>query len=134
MEWYFKSGVDDLVVPRDHEFSDGLPSSPGIMSEWGTYAHESFVSPNKYLSMDTNSVEENFNFNGFCSEVDIEASVQNKGHSSGSSVCAGSSEESLQRTAPSSNRPYCQLDHSAGIEQLDDILDDIYLYKRNFWD
>lgn len=127
MEWYFESGVDDLVVPRDQEFSDGLPSSPGIMSEWGTYAHESFVSPNKYLSMDTNSVEENFNFNGFCSEVDIEASVQNKGHSSGSSVCAGSSEESLQRTAPSSNRPYCQLDHFAGIEELDDILDDIYL-------
>lgn len=130
MEWYFESGVDDLVVPRDQEFSDRLPSSPGIMSKWGTYAPESFVLPNKYFSMDTNSIEEDFNFNVFCNEVDIEASVQNKGHSSGSSICAGSSEESLQRTALSSNRSDYQLDHFAGIEQLDDI----FLYKRNFWD
>ncbi|KAJ4720418.1 protein LNK3-like isoform X1 [Melia azedarach] len=123
MEWYSGSVVDDLVVPRGQELADGVPSSPEfeVLSKWGTYTPDNFVSPNKYFSLDTNTMEEEFNFNGFCNEDNIESSIQDRSHSSRSSICAGSSEESQQRTAVSSERTDYQLDHFAGIEQLDDI-------------
>ncbi|KAJ0045650.1 hypothetical protein Pint_05617 [Pistacia integerrima] len=121
MEWYPGTAMDDLVVPKDQDLSDTLPSSPEIWSKWGTYSPESSLSPNNFFNNDMNVTEEEFNFNGFCNEVEMDVSVQDKDHYSGSSVCGGSLEESLQRTSLSCSRPDYELDPLAGIEQLDDI-------------
>jgi hypothetical protein len=42
MDWYFGSGIDDLVVPKYQELSDRLPSSPDSWSKWGIREPESF--------------------------------------------------------------------------------------------
>ncbi|KAH7548451.1 hypothetical protein ACOSP7_031997 [Xanthoceras sorbifolium] len=128
MDWHFGNGVDDLVVPRDQELSDGFPSSPEFWSKWGTCDSENFVSQSKCFDMD-DMMEEEFKFNGLCSE-DMETGVQDKDQCSGSVVCGGSggsSEDSLQRTAVSCNHQDYPLDHFAGIEQLDDIFLDSLL-------
>lgn len=121
MECYPGSGMDDLVVPKDHDLSDRLPSSPEIWSKWGAYSPGSSLFPNKFFNTDMDVTEEEFNFNGFCNEVEMDIAVQDKDHYSGSSVCGGSLEESLQRTSLSCSRTDDELDPLAGIEQLDDI-------------
>jgi hypothetical protein len=119
MDWYYENGVDDLVVPRDQDLSsDGFPSSPEFWSKWGTCDSEP---SNKCFDMD-NMIEEEFEMNDLCSEE--------MDKDSGSVVCGGSSEDSLRRSAISCDHQDYQLDNFAGIEQLDDI----FLYKRNFWD
>lgn len=120
MEWYPRSGMDDLVVPKDQDLLDRLPLSPEI---W--FSPESSLSPIKFSNADMNKTEEEFDFNGFYNEVEVDISVQDKDHDSGSSVCGGLLEESLQRTSLPYSQPDYELDPLTGIEQLDDI----YLYS-----
>lgn len=131
MDWYFGSGTDDLVVPRDQGLSDRLPS-PDSWSTWGIGAPESFPSPNKFIVFDPKFTREVSSFNGvsLCDQMEMEDSTHDKYQSSSSSVCGGLSDESCRRTILSSNRPDYQLEDVAGLEQMDDI----FLYKRNFWD
>ncbi|XP_044462703.1 protein LNK3-like isoform X2 [Mangifera indica] len=116
MEWYPRSGMDDLVVPKDQDLLDRLPLSPEI---W--FSPESSLSPIKFSNADMNKTEEEFDFNGFYNEVEVDISVQDKDHYSGSSVCGGLLEESLQRTSLPYSQPDYELDPLTGIEQLDDI-------------
>lgn len=104
------NGIDDFVVPRDQELPDGFSSTPDFWSKWGS---------DKCFDMDNSLMMEDFKINGLCSQ-EMEICVNDY------KANCGSSEDSLQRSAVSSE----QLDHFAGIEQLDDL----FLYKRNFWD
>ena len=117
MEWYLGSGFDDLVVPKDQELPDRLPS-PDSWSKWGISASESFRSPYKCFDMDENSTQQEVNFNG------------EKDQSCGSSMCEGLSEECFNWRTNSRDQPDCQLNDLAGFEQMNDI----FLYKRNLWD
>lgn len=130
MDWYFGSGIDDLVVPKYQELSDRLPS-PDSWSKWGINESESFRSPNKCYIMDAKLAQQQLNRYGksMCNEVELDA-FHDKDHSCSSSICEGFSEESLHQRALSRDWPDCQLNGLAGFEQMNDI----YLYKRNFWD
>lgn len=128
MDWYYGSGIDDLVVPNGG--SDRLPS-PDSWSKWGISASECFQSPNKYFSIYPQFNKElNFSGKGLFDEVEMETSVNDRDLSSSSSVCEGLSDDSLQKTSLSYNRAYNQLEDLAGLQQMDDI----FLYKPNFWD
>jgi hypothetical protein len=131
MDWYFGSGIDELVVPKDQELSDRLPS-PDSWSKWGTSASESFRSPYKCFVMDGNFTQQELNLNGesLCNGVELDTSMRDKDQSSGSSVCEGLSEECFHWRTLSRDRPDCHLNDLAGFEQMNDI----FLYKRNLWD
>lgn len=126
MDWYFGSGINELVVPKYQELSDRLPS-PDSWSKWGIGA---FRSPNKCFVMDSNLKEQELDLdaNSLCNEVELDA-FHDKDQSSGSSICEGLSEKYFQRRSPSDDRPDSKLDDLAGFEQMNDI----FLYKRNFW-
>jgi hypothetical protein len=49
MDWYFGSGIDDLLVPKYQELSDRLPSSPDSWSKWGIREPESFKDIGLYV-------------------------------------------------------------------------------------
>ncbi|KAK9912589.1 hypothetical protein M0R45_036447 [Rubus argutus] len=119
MEWYFGSGIDDLVVPNGG--SDRLPS-PDSWSKWGISASECFQSPNKCFSIYPQFNKElNFSGKGLFDEVEMGTSVNDRDLSSSSSVCEGLSDDSLQKTSLSYNRTYNQLEDLAGLQQMDDI-------------
>ncbi|XP_048325631.1 protein LNK4 isoform X2 [Ziziphus jujuba] len=122
MDWYFGSGTDDLVVPKDRGLSDRLPS-PDSWSTWGICPPESFPSPNKCIDFDHKFTREDTSFNGIglCDQVEMEDSTHDKYQSSSSSGCGGLSDESRQRNIFSCNRPDYQLDDLAGLDQMDDI-------------
>lgn len=131
MDWYFGSGIDDLVVPKyDQEVSDRLPS-PDSWSKWGIRESESFRSPDKCFIMDANLAQQQLNHYGksMCNEVEMDA-FHDKDHSCSSSICEGFSEESFHQRALSRDWPACQLNDLAGFEQMNDV----FLYKYNFWD
>jgi hypothetical protein len=130
MDWYFGSGIDELVVPKYQELSDRLPS-PDSWSKWGISESESFRSSNKRFFMDANLAQQQLNHNGKRTHNEVEYDAfHDKEHSCGSSICEGFSEESFHQRAVSRDRPDCQLNDLAGFEQMNDI----FLYKRNFWD
>ncbi|KAF3434266.1 hypothetical protein FNV43_RR25369 [Rhamnella rubrinervis] len=122
MDWYFESGTDDLVVPRDRGLSDRLPS-PDSWSAWGIGAAESFPTPNKFIVFDPKFTREVSSFNGasLCNQMEMEDSTHDKYQSSSSSECGRFSDESCRQTILSSNRPDYQLEDLAGLEQMDDI-------------
>ena len=130
MEWCFGNGVDDLIVPKDGELSDRLPS-PDSWSKWGVCAFESFPSHYKdgAFGQKFTTDEPSFNGTSLCDEVEMEDSVYDKYQSSTSSACGELSDDTFQRTGLSSNRSIYQLG-LAGSGHIDDI----FLYKRNFWD
>ncbi|XP_062174279.1 protein LNK3 isoform X1 [Alnus glutinosa] len=121
MDWYFGSGIDDLVVPKYQELSDRLPS-PDSWSKWGIREPESFRSPNKCFIMDANLAQQQLNHYGksMRNEVELDA-FHDKDHSCSSSICEGFSEESFQQRALSRGWPACQLNDLAGFEQMNDI-------------
>ncbi|KAG6628373.1 protein LNK3 [Carya illinoinensis] len=118
MDWYFGSGINELVVPKYQELSDRLPS-PDSWSKWGIGA---FRSPNKCFVMDSNLKEQELDLdaNSLCNEVELDA-FHDKDQSSGSSICEGLSEKYFQRRSPSDDRPDSKLDDLAGFEQMNDI-------------
>ncbi|GKU91394.1 hypothetical protein SLEP1_g5276 [Rubroshorea leprosula] len=114
MDWYFGNGIDDLVVPKDHELSDRFPS-PESWSNWGISAPGNIESPNKCFIMDSN-LNQDFN------EVEMESHLNAKDQSCCSSVCRGLSEESLLNHAPTSHQQIdYQLDELSRFQQMDDI-------------
>ncbi|KAE8038440.1 hypothetical protein FH972_010951 [Carpinus fangiana] len=120
MDWYFGSGIDELVVPKYQELSDRLPS-PDSWSKWGISESESFRSTNKRFFMDANLAQQlNHNGKRMHNEVEYDA-FHDKEHSCGSSTCEGFSEESFHQRAVSRDRPDCQLNDLAGFEQMNDI-------------
>lgn len=120
MEWYYGSGMDDVVVPNDGG-SDRLPS-PDSWSKWGISASECFQPTNKCFSIYPQFTKElNYNGSSLFDDMEMETSVNEKDLSSSSSVCEGFSEDSLQQTTHSLNRTNNQLEDLAGLEQMDDI-------------
>lgn len=105
MEWFVQSENDDLIVPKDQELSDRLPS-PESWLQWGLNTPQNNCLPNKYYVKKSNSISEEMSFNreSLSDGVDMEFSVNG-------------------------GQDY-QLDCLAGFDPTDDI----FLYKRNLWD
>ncbi|GFS29671.1 hypothetical protein Acr_00g0007750 [Actinidia rufa] len=119
MECYFGSGVDDLVVPRDQEPLDRLPS-PNSWSLWGVSATECFKSTNKYSIAKKSSMAEEANYNeeGLYEELDMDLSAHEAEHSSNSNRYL--QEDSLQQaTSPWESSDY-QISDIAGTNKTDD--------------
>ncbi|KAF9686351.1 hypothetical protein SADUNF_Sadunf03G0149700 [Salix dunnii] len=127
MEWYSENCIDDFEVPKDQEVCDRLPS-PESWSRWCTDASESHEFSNQSLPMDSKLTEEH-KFNGEVLSNEVESFYNGEDQSSGSRTSRGFSENSFPQTALSCDQSEYQLDDLAGIEQLDEI----FLYKRNFW-
>ncbi|OMP08252.1 hypothetical protein COLO4_06637 [Corchorus olitorius] len=125
MDWYYCNGIEDLVVPKDQELADRLPS-PDSWSKWGFAAPESFESSNKCFIEDASLSHEELKLNGkSCNGADFEKLADAKGPSSNSSVCGGLSEVSLNQASISHSQPDYPLDDFSRFQQLDDI----FLYK-----
>ncbi|OMO51326.1 hypothetical protein CCACVL1_29852 [Corchorus capsularis] len=121
MDWYYCNGIEDLVVPKDQELADRLPS-PDSWSKWGFAAPESFESSNKCFIEDASLSHEELKLNGkLCNGADFEKLADAKGPSSNSSVCGGLSEVSLNQASISHSQPDFQLDDFSRFQQLDDI-------------
>ena len=129
MDWYFGNGTEDLVFPKGQELADRLPS-PESWSKWGLTAPGNFESFNKCLVTDANLTHEELRSNGkLCNEAEFKSSADVKDPSCCSSICGGLSDESLNQAPLSHSLPDFQLDDFARFEQMDDI----FLYKHNFW-
>lgn len=128
MEWYSEDCIDDFEVPKDQEVYDRLPS-PESWSKWCTDASESHEFSNQSLPMDSKLTEEDLKFNGEILSNEVESFYNGEDQSSGSRTSRGFSEDSFPQNALSCDQSDYQLDDLAGIEQLDEI----FLYKRNFW-
>lgn len=123
MAWYCGTGVDDLVVPRDQDPLDRLPS-PNCWSLWGVAAPGSFESPNKYFISQTSSVEEEPDLRGkglYEEVVDMDYSAHEAEHSSDSNLCQGFHNGSLQQATSSWESPDYELSDLARNNQADDI-------------
>ncbi|KAL3599596.1 hypothetical protein D5086_007514 [Populus alba] len=128
MEWYSEDCIDDFEVPKDQEVYDRLPS-PESWSKWCTDASESHEFSNQSLPMDSKLTEEELKFNDEILSNEVESFYNGEDQSSGSRTSRGFSEDSFPQNALSCDQSDYQLDDLAGIEQLDEI----FLYKRNFW-
>lgn len=122
MEWYCGSGVDDLVVPRDQDPLDRLPS-PNSWSLWGVAARGSFESTNKYFITQASSGEEepDFRGKGLYEEVDMDYSAHEAEQSSDSNLCQGFHNGSLHQATSSWESPDYELSDLARNNQADDI-------------
>lgn len=123
MDWYFGNATaDELVVPKEQDLSDRLPS-PDSWLQWGRSPSESFGSQNKYFVTETKPTREELNLDGMslCDEVGMELYNQELEQSSGSSICGGLSGRSPHKTRRSHDRPDYQLDDLAEMDQMDDI-------------
>lgn len=123
MDWYYGNGTNVLVVPKEQEFSDRLPS-PNSWHHWGTYSCPTFGSPNKFLVTGDEEIKLNMMS---CSEAEMQLSPRNRHHSSASSTCEGLSSGPFHRNILSVNMPNCQIDLAKA-----DQTDDIFLYKHYF--
>lgn len=120
MELYYGSG--DLVVPRDQDTLDRLPS-PNSWSLWGVSAPDNFESPNKYFITQKSSDEEepNFHGKGLYEEVDMDYSAYEAEHSSNSNTCQEFHDGSLQQATSPWESPDYELSDLARNNQADDI-------------
>ncbi|XP_056168828.1 protein LNK4 isoform X2 [Syzygium oleosum] len=116
MDWYYGNGTNVLVVPKEQEFSDRLPS-PNSWHHWGTYSCPTFGSPNKFLVTGDKEIKLNMMS---CSEAEMQLSPRNRHHSSASSTCEGLSSGPFHRNVLSVDMPDCQID-LAKADQTDDI-------------
>ncbi|XAR54481.1 hypothetical protein NMG60_11029626 [Bertholletia excelsa] len=110
MEWY----LDDLVVPRDQELLllDRLPS-PNGWSRWGVSASES-LGPTNYYKGEQSP----------CKEVtEMDFSVSEAGYHSNLTTLSsrGFEESSDEQGAISYEEMEQELNHLAGMNQMDDI-------------
>ncbi|OAY53349.1 protein LNK3 [Manihot esculenta] len=124
MDWYFGSNIQELVVPKDQEISDGFPS-PESWLKWGINESETFGFPTKAFVIHSKlAQEEEINFNFTNNDVELESCIHdNKDQSSSSIGGGGSSEESLHhQTALFCDQQLdYQLDGLAGFQQMDDL-------------
>nr|KYP40145.1 hypothetical protein KK1_038514 [Cajanus cajan] len=112
MDWYYGSGVNDYLVPRDQDLLDRHPS-PDYWSNWGISATEGFNSPKNFFIMDF--FEERFN-----NQIELEPSLHDKDQSSSSSVCGGLPEQSFHQTSLSCDHPNYQLQDLPRFQPLND--------------
>ncbi|RDY03741.1 Protein LNK3, partial [Mucuna pruriens] len=112
MDWYYGSGVNDYLVPKDQDLLDRHPS-PDYWSNWEISATEGFNSPKNFFIMDF--FEERFN-----NQIELEPSLHDKDQSSSSSVCGGLPEQSFQQTALSCDQPNYQLQDLPRFEPMND--------------
>lgn len=133
MDWYYGSDVDDFIVPKDQGVSDRIPS-PDSWSKWGIRDPESYQELDKCFVFDPKFTKEESSYNGrsISDEIEMEETIHGKYQSSGSSICGGSSNDSILLNTVSFSRDQhdYQLEGLAGFEQMDDT----FLYRRNFWD
>ncbi|KAK3022564.1 hypothetical protein RJ639_047542, partial [Escallonia herrerae] len=108
MEWYFGSDSDDLVVPKDQEPLDRLPS-PDSWSQWGITTSGSSVS------------KKNFSGKRFYDEVGMDTADYEREHSSNSSMSLGLGNGPLQWNTFSHEQQDYQLNDLARSDQMDDI-------------
>ncbi|GKV39657.1 hypothetical protein SLEP1_g47396 [Rubroshorea leprosula] len=128
MDWCFGSCIDDLVVPKDQELSDRFPT-PESWPKWEINAPGNMESQNECFILNTNFAQEYLVLSGksLYNEVEMESSVSAKDESC-SSVCGGSSQESLNQAPISHRQLDYQLDELSRFQQMDDI----FLYKHYF--
>lgn len=117
MDWIIGSCNDDLMVPMDDELSDMLMSDES-WSMWGPTAPEGFELPQKYFMMDQHP-NSSLNYRGFSNEFEMK-SIQ---------VPGDDCRRSLSARDLHDQQNY-QLDGFSRIEEMDEI----FLYKLNFWD
>lgn len=133
MDWYYGRGINDFLLPEDEDLLDGAPSAYG-WSKWEISQPDDLNSTETFFMVDTDATDVDFNFiddyESFSEKIEIESSLRDKDQSSSSSVCGGLPEQSFQQTALSCDEPNYQLQDLSSFEQIDDI----FLYKRNFWD
>lgn len=130
MDWYYGCGTNDFVVPGDQDLIARHPS-PENWSKWAINAPEGYNSPKNFMTMDSNTTELEFNFNGesFRDGVKFESSSYDKDQSSSSSVCGGLTEQSFQQSRHQHQQNQLQ-ELSSSFEQttddifLDSILED----------
>ncbi|CAI8607447.1 unnamed protein product [Vicia faba] len=133
MDWYYGCGTNDFVVPGGQDLMASHPSQEN-WSKWGINAPEGYNSPKNFMSMDSNTSEAEFNFDGesFSNRVKFESSSYDKAQSSSSSVCEGLTDQSFQQTSLSRNHHHRQTNYqlqelSSSFEQTDDIFLDSIL-------
>ncbi|XP_038691607.1 protein LNK4-like isoform X2 [Tripterygium wilfordii] len=97
MDCYFRSVIDDFVVPKDQGIS-GL--SQREMNPSGEV---------------------------LCDEDRMDASIRGNKQSSSLSLCEGSVDDIFHQTTTSRDRPDCQLDDLVEIDTMDDIFLDSFL-------
>ncbi|TKY49739.1 hypothetical protein E2542_SST27182 [Spatholobus suberectus] len=117
MDWYYGSGINDYLVPKDQDLLD-RHHSPDYWSNWGISATEGFNSPKNFFIMDF--FEERFN-----SQIELESSLHDKDQSTSSSVCGGLPGQSFQQTALSCDQPNYQLQDLPRFELNDIFLDSV---------
>ncbi|PNX97647.1 hypothetical protein L195_g020880 [Trifolium pratense] len=130
MDWYYGCGTNDFVVPSDQDLL-AQNHSPENWSKWGISAPEGYNSPKSFMTMDSNTTEANFNFNGKSfsnNAVKFESSSYDKDQSSSSSL----TEQSFQQTRLSRHQHHQQQNYqlqelSSSFEQTDDIFLDSIL-------
>ncbi|CAK9133667.1 unnamed protein product [Ilex paraguariensis] len=125
MEWYYASDVDDLVVPKDQESVERVPS-PDCWSQWGYAAFGSIEYPKKHLVSGTNINWEELNFKGksFSDEVNISFSGNERAQSSESSMCQGLQSGLLQWTSSPLEQQDYQLHDPTEIDQTSSLLEE----------
>ncbi|CAL5196391.1 unnamed protein product [Lathyrus oleraceus] len=132
MDWYYGCGTNDFVVPGDQDLLATHPS-PENWSKWGINAPEGYNSPKNFMSMDSNTTDAEFNFDGesFSNRVKFESSSYDKAQSSSSSVCEGLTDQSFQQSSVSHHHRrqtnYQLQELSSSFEQTDDIFLDSIL-------
>ncbi|GLT93432.1 hypothetical protein SLE2022_112260 [Rubroshorea leprosula] len=121
MDWCFGSGIDDLVVPKDQELSDRFPT-PESWPKWEINAPGNMESQNECFILNTNFAQEYLVLSGksLYNEVEMESPISAEDESC-SSVCGGSSQESLNQAPISHRQLDYQLDELSRFQQMDDI-------------
>lgn len=120
MDWYFGHDVGDLVVPKDQEYFDRLPS-PDSWSQWGSAGFGNLGWPNnfnaeKIVNPPNERPHQRMSFGRFNNEMS-----QSEERSFGSSSLGVSYEHPLQRNSASCGRPDYQVDDLMEADAMDDI-------------
>lgn len=120
MDWYFGHDVGDLVVPKDQEYFDRLPS-PDSWSQWGSGGFGNLGWPNnfnaeKIVNPPNERPHQRMSFGRCNNEMS-----QSEERSFGSSSLGASYEDTLQRNYASCGRPDYQVDDLMEADAMDDI-------------
>ncbi|KAL9233830.1 hypothetical protein vseg_008776 [Gypsophila vaccaria] len=124
MEWYFGHEAGDLVVPKNQEYFDRLPS-PDSWSQWGTCGSGNAGWPNNFDAGKISSLpeEKSQQQSLFGSRGNEEKNqLDEVERSYDSSNFGGSSEDSrLRNSAASGGRPDYFFNNLMGTDAMDDI-------------
>lgn len=124
MDWYLGNDGGDLVVPKDQEYFDRLPS-PDSWSQWGNGGFGNMGWHNNFESEKINSLpEEKSHQRMSCGRGNFEMSQHERDQCSfGSSNLGVSSQDSFRRNSDPCGRPEYNFDDL----MEDDTMDDTFL-------